>query len=498
MASFSGTFTGTTSSSLIDVTAGTGTLAQLQADVDAADPGIFTVAGGDPYTYTILGNRELELSSGVTLNMQNKDDILQWTLSAAKYPILDIQSGSIFNIGDGTSTGDGQVVKGDSGGTQYSYIYIYGSLNLQGTLGNEVTIQDYRSIYFYTGPAATDFCDWDHVICKDVTLSSGYIWYWDGINCDNAQPHTFHNVTVSDVSGFGYLYFDRGCDFTNTIFDNITIDGIDRVYNFNTSVKFTNSTFKNIDTYAMLFYAGSMIRSVTHYDASPVEPFSNRWEQPKTTFDNCTFDSNYDSGTKYAIYGVTRGSLALFKDCTFQNAAYGVYVWGGGVALYAGTNTFNSITTADRQWGSNNPVHLHCRTLDLTVYDENGDYLNNARVNVRQKEGNETWDFITRSHTSSDPSDPSRPDHDGQISDMFGDFPVFVEKEETSTGVYVNWSNGGDQVHELTVSYPGYVTHHEELKFTSDLTVEVTLELETTPSTETKIYNSTLYNTTLY
>tara|TARA_Y100000310_G_scaffold319966_2_gene375880 strand:- start:968 stop:2470 length:1503 start_codon:yes stop_codon:yes gene_type:complete len=500
MAAFSGTFTGSTSSSKIDVTAGTGTLAQLQADVDGVDPGIFTVAGGDPYTYTVLGNRELELDNNVTLNMQNKDDILQWTLTSAKYPILDIQSGAIFNVGDGTETGSGQNIKGDSAAAKHSYFYVYGSLNLQGTESSPIVIEDYRSMYIWTYDDPTDICDWDWVTLQNTTYSSGYILIIEGYGHEVAPQHTFDNVTISDDGGDGRVYMFYTMDYSNASFNNITIDNTDRCYFYGGGVmKFVNSTFKNIDNYGWLFLASSSALVGNRYVTDSGTNYSGKYEQPIIVFDNCTFDSNGDASTKYGVGGVARGSTVLFRDCTFNDAAYGVYAHSSGRALYHGTNTFTSITTADRRW-SNTGTHLHVRTLDLTVYDENGDYLNNARVNVRQKEGKETWDFLTKSHTSSDPSVANTPDHDGQISNVFGDFPVFVEKEETSTGVFTQWSNGGDQVHELTVSYPGYVTHHEELKFTSDLVVEVTMELDpgTVPNTATKIYNSTLYNTTLY
>jgi hypothetical protein len=505
MAAFAGTFTGTTSSSLIDVTAGTGTLAQLQADVDGVDPGIFTVSGSDPYTYTILGNRELQLNNNVTLNMQNKDDTLQWTLTANKYPILDILTGSIFNVGDGTTSGDGQTIIGDSGDIRDSYIYVYGSLNLQGTESSPVTFTQYRSIYFYTAFISTNVCDWDWVVLSNPVLNSGYMMAFEAAVWERLPEHTFHNITISSNDDFGYaMFFFNGADCSGMTFDNFTIDNTYYgIWAYAASFKMTNSVIKNIFLQCPHYGTGTAHAS-PHYVTAQTEDWGDKWEQPKVTYESCVFGENYTSSTtEYAFYAVRRGSVVLFKGCEFKGespgdpSARGVYSLEGGLALYHGTTTFTDVTL-HRVW-ANAGTHLHCRTLDLTVYDENGNYLNNARVNVRQKEGNETWDFLTRSFTTSDPSNPNRPDHDGQIGDMFDDFPVFVEKEETSTGVYVSWSNGGDKVHELTVSYPGYITHHEELMFTSDLTVEVTLELDNViSSTATKIYNSTLHNSTIY
>jgi len=478
-------FTVTVTATKIDITAGTGTLEQMYQDVEAVDATAMTKTGTDPYTYEVEGNRELEISNNVIVNMYNDSDVLQWDLSANSYPILDISEGGIFNVGDGTVTGDDQQIIGDVNDTYYSYIYVYGSFNLQGTSGHDVVVTQYRSIYFFTADDATDVCDWDYVTLSNPTLSSGYMLAFDGASQQVIPQHTFNNITISDTGGLGYgIYVYNGAWLHDCTFDNITIDNVDRLYIYGAStIKFTNCTFQNIDYYAPLHYVSGGDLSVAHYNTAQTETWGTKYQQSKIVYENCTFDSNYDVSTKYGSYAVARGSLVLFKDCTFQNVAYGVYAYGGGIAIYAGTNTFTNVTTADRRWATNG-THLHVRTLDLTVYKPGGAVaLENARVNIRQKDGKEEWSFLT--------------DSNGNIKDVYGDLPVFTEKEETATGVFTQWSDGaGNNVHVMTVSHPDYALSQQEIVFTSDQTISVTMEAEA--QAKTKIHSSTIYDSTIY
>ena len=69
---------------------------------------------------------------------------------------------------------------------------------------------------------------------------------------------------------------------------------------------------------------------------------------------------------------------------------------------------------------------------------------------------------------------------------MWGDDPVFIEKEETSNGVYDQWSDGnGNQVHTITVSHPDYQVDTREIAFTQDRDITVTMSAN--PANQTLI-----------
>jgi len=476
------TFTVSVSASLIDVTAGTGTLAQLYADVEAIDATAMTISGADPYTYEIEGNRELQIGTGVTLNMQNDSDVLQWDLSAAKYPVLDIQEGATFNVGDGTTGGDDQQIIGDINNASYCYIYVYGSFNCQGTVGHEVIIKNYRSMYFYSRTGS--LIDWDYVKLQECTYAYGYHMSFAAMDTTGDIVANFNYVTIEEtgVTENGYGILGTGGFFGNTVFNNMVIDNTLLLSIRSCTMKWANCTIQNIaSSYPRMIDCGK--QSAGYFQTSKTEPYSVEIGQKQGYFvmDTCTFDNNYDdTGNNYAFFEVGAGSIVLFKDCTFQNAYYGCRVNNGGVAIHY-NSTFTSITV-DKVWAANG-THLHARKLTLTVNDSGGSPLQDAIVNVRQKEGYENWTFIT--------------DASGQIKDIWGDDPVFIEKEETSTGVYDQWSDGtGNQIHEIIISHPDYETAKREVAFTENQTLIV--QLADNPAGVTKIYDSTIYDSTIY
>ena len=110
-----------------------------------------------------------------------------------------------------------------------------------------------------------------------------------------------------------------------------------------------------------------------------------------------------------------------------------------------------------------------------------------AAVVVRQNEGHERWAFFT--------------DVLGQISTVFGDIPgvVVIEKNETSTGVYDQWSDGSDadHMHSVIITYKDYTTADvRQIAFTEDK--EITVQMTENEVGDTIIYDSTLYDTELY
>jgi hypothetical protein len=220
---------------------------------------------------------------------------------------------------------------------------------------------------------------------------------------------------------------------------------------------------------------------MSHYDTSKdMVSFSGKLNQYMTVFEGCTFD-NVDSG----VYGVTSYvSVLLIKDCTFFNQTYPVYAAGGNALLY-GTTTYPvaGVTSNIRYHGSG--TVLHVRKLDITVLDENSDPLENAVVQIRQKDATrELWNFST--------------DSNGEVKCCgFQEDIYLVEKEETANGVFAQWSDGtGNLVHEINVSYPGYTVDTREVAMTQDRSIVV--QLSTAPAGATTIYDSTFYGSTIY
>lgn len=475
-------FSVTVTSSLIAVTSGTGTLAELYADAIAASAGCMTTystsssssAGTSVNIYQIVGNRELELRSGVTLTTDD-GDTLQWTLTANKYPILDAQLGSVLNLSQNTT------IIGDTNGVYQTYAYFQGETNVNGTSGNEVIFEKFRSLYIYGYRNQ----DWDHVIIRDCMLSSGYNLYFRPTLYDSndSYTHTFDDITClggpTETSTNGYVYFDTG-DYTSFTFNNLNMtNGGYALFYQCSNLVINGGTLLNTNIDNRYYACGSEGLASWHY--APVNSIVRgaTWQnQPKVKYKNYTFDDgdagNYVGGVTYT------GTVIYFEDCTFQNGNYGVYA-NFGTVIWLGTNTFNSITTADRRW--NNGQHLYGRRMTLNVSDSGATGIADATVTMRQKQGREHWSFRT--------------DANGDVLDPRGDPIVLIEKEETSTGVFTQWSDGtGDQVHVIEVYKEGYTPHTEEIAMTSDKTVNITLQ--TRDASATVLNGTTLYNATIY
>ena len=469
-------FTFSIDGSKIDVLTGTGTLAQLQSEANAITSGCFTNPSGQ--IYQVNGNRELEISSGVTVTTTD-GDTLQWDLTANKFPVLDVATGGILNLTQNTT------IIGDVNQTYQAYIYFYGEVNCNGTSGNEVIFEYHRSIYMYCY-GLSGAMDWDYVIIRNNVLSSGYNLYFQpdlqSFN-DQLYTHTFNNITIqggptASVNN-GYIWFDSG-NYRNFTFTDFTVTDGNVILAYGT----TNLKLENWDISSMVLeprpYGNGGVRGVAHYDpvaATPVGDYS--FNQGKFTFKNCTFDAN--DGGVYTGGICNHQSCVLYDGCTFENATYGVYA-NRGIAMYTGTTTFNSITTANRLWNGGG-THLHARKLTLNVQDSGASPIADASVTIRQKQGRECWACKT--------------DSNGDVLDALGDPIVLVEREETSTGVFSEWSDGtGDQIHVIEVFKDGYNYHSEEIAMTEDKTVTVTLAAAT--SNATVISNATLYGANIY
>ena len=467
-------FTFSISSSKIDVLTGTGTLAELYTDAIADTAGCMTSPSAN--VYQVEGNRELELSSGVTVTTAD-GDTLQWALTANTYPILHVATGSVLNLTQNTK------ITGDTDGTHYSYIYIEGECNANGTAGNEVIFELYRSIYIY----GYENVDWDHVILRDNVLSSGYMLFFqpDLYNTDQLNyTRSFDNITIqggpTENANNGWIFFYGG-DYSTFTFNNIDITDTTWAFFYGCSnLTINGGTATSTNQEHRMWNCGGPRAPMQNFEISKTKlrgiDFQN---QPKFYYKNYTFDAN-DAGVYTGPY-VDRGTVIYVEDCTFKNATYGMRAQGGIIVLL-GTQTYTSITT-EKIWGPSGTI-LHGRKLTLSVEDSGAAAIADATVTIRQKEGNEFWQFRT--------------DSNGDVLDPRGEPIVLIEKEETSTGVFDQWSDGtGNQVHIIEVYKDGYEPHSEEVAMNQDRTKTIVLSTET--QSGTTLNNVTINSTaTIY
>ncbi len=454
---------------------GTGDLTLDELNTAVGDTAVMERTGTSPnYVYEIKGNRELEGRNGVNFIIE-EDQTLEWDLSINKSPLVDFQTGSTFTVEPGVT------INHDTSNGQYARMYFYGNSNFQGTEAKPIIIKRYYEQRIYPRESYTH--NWNWVEFQDP---SSYSLYNTGLyfmqDSDSNVVGSFTNLKFNNRTNTGYAFRFRSTDMSNAVFDNILVEECRYAFEtYGSSFKFTNSTFKNIYYYNIVNgnYAGNSY--VISGDTSA--PYNA--VQSKITFDNCTFQDNYDASSTTRGFYLTYQTVIKFKDCTFAGVDstldYGAQAYYSSRFLWEGSSTFTNVSTY-RTW-STNSTHLHVRSLDLTVNDSSGSPLANANVSIRQKEGKEVWNFQT--------------DSSGKIKDLFGDLPVFVEKNETSTGNFTNWSDGtGDKIHIITISHPDYQIDTREVAFTQDRVIVAQLS-ENAPGV-TKLYDSTIYDSTIY
>jgi len=322
---------------------------------------------------------------------------------------------------------------------------------------------------------STRTMSWSYVDLQDLTYSSGYyLYFWNDLynyyELDDGYQHTFDNVTIEETGGgnAGYVYFYGG-NYGQWEFTNWRCEDIIRTNYYNVGdLKMENCTFFS-NSAEDLWHGCGYSHNNNRYTTSKTRKWGHRsGNQPKIKFVNCTWQSN--DGGVYTGGLSTRGTIIMYEDCEWISGQRGIYAQYGSNVLLKGTQTFTSITVANKTW-STNSTYLHVRDLALTIQDHNGQALENASVQIRQSEDKEIWNFFT--------------DSNGQIKDCHGDDIVLVEREETSNAVYTNWSDSisGGRFHRILVAKEGFQSKEYQVEMTADQTITIQLSPVTSANT---------------
>lgn len=426
----------------------------------AYDEAPITVSG-DVYTVTDShvdvadDARTLYVYGSTTLNIQ-EGKTLQWTLLDHEYPIFQVEAGCTVNFArDSTFIGDKDKVR-------YNYVYFYGEVNCNGESGHPVTFKWLRTLYIRSRSETA--MSWSYVNIEEQAYAYGYgltIIGSDGQYCLPAGTrHTFDHIHIDGTSNKSYGFYFQGSSHSSYEFTNISTNDCYLTFYFIylDSIKIEGGTFEDSVVQGYLFDCGKGSPMANYTTSKTKIQGTQGNNQSYIHFKDITFDNN-DSGVR--LSGEIRSSVVMFEDCTFQNGTYGITAYHGSVILLKGTQTFTSVSV-NKYW-STDSTYLHVWECNLTVKDQNGVVLEDACVDIHQSEGNEKWSFLTNSN--------------GTILNQNDDPIVLVEKEETSLGVYVNWSDSisSGRYHSIRVSKPGYLPKEYKVEMTADRTIEINL-----------------------
>jgi len=458
----------TVTATKIDVTAtdaGGNTIDEIYQAVAASGfPANMTRAGAGPYTYSIPAQTELEISTNCYIKDYSVGGgILQWSSrSANSTNLLDLQNNAILELGPDW------LIDFDTSDTYYVYVHFQGQSVFQGTSGHDVVLQHYFILYIYAleGNSPTN---WNYVTLQYLSYGNGYFLYFiSSLECEIKPEHVFNNITfkdVGDATARGYILFIGTDNFSRCTFSNLTFDGTYRgIESYGSCSKFSNCIFKNMWSNPILVY-GSGVNPYYEHVSDASNKNKNIMQQPKITFENCTFQDNYGSNKpNYYASGLLYAGTIKYKNCTFQGTGGNTCLFGtlshyGGSCLYEGTTTFNSVTN-NFYWGTNGS-HFDVKTLTMNVVDQDGIAIENVIVNIREADDKTGVGdtFITNAL--------------GQVLDLFGDNPVFVYREITSNApAYTNWTAS----YEVKATKSGYESYQGTIDMTSDQTATVVLK----------------------
>ena len=448
----------TVTATKIDVTSTGGnweTFDAVVTAVNAITPGTITGSGtaGDPYVVTVIsGNREIEISSGCKVTFVSGTVVRWGTTTTASTYALDFANGSYVVIEDGCDIDS-------SGGTVSLYWSFYGNINITGTSGSRVTLGGYTRLYMYMNTDVGD-CVWEYFDMANPRAGTSYAFYLSGQTSTGFQTDvTFREFTIT---GYTYgLSFQPGGMYGNLHFSDFVIDACSYGIAVNgTSCKVMDGVIQNCPTRGIDLNNSGNVISAAYETAQDDTRFPTGRFQSMAVFENIHLIDN-DNGV-YHVYA-DLNSLAFFKNCTFEGVTYsgtqdGVYSGTGAVVIQEGTTWTNM--HVKRVWATDG-THLHGRSFAITVQDENGDPVVDATVSWVQgsSPSKERWATTT--------------DANGQIKSVFGDDPVFIEKEETATDTFEDWTTDGLKV---VVSKHGYKKFEAVYTMDSAKSVVVTLK----------------------
>lgn len=388
------------------------------------------------------------------------------TLINQGYASTAAGSGILMNLYEGAKLicRPGSRIKfSQSGG----YIYMYGIIQAIGTQANPIIFQGYRTLYCVHRTYNT-ITTYQYVTFKNNSYSTGYFLSFSQYNSYRAPIIRFKNIKITNDSGFlnnGYgFYFIAG-----GMYANVQIDGFQIYYLqlaaliYGSSVKLKNGKIHHC-TYNpnVSIQGGGNVVSAAYQTSKNDDTFPTGRFQSMVVLQNIQFD-NLEIN-QYGIYAYYN-SLVYMKNCKFslENGSpmyRGVYSSYGSVVIQNNNDYSDIISNTSRKiWGSNG-TFLHGHQLTLTVLDQNNNYVKQAIVSIihNSNPSKERWAGLT--------------DVSGSLLTVYGDNPVFIQKQQSALNTFIDWSATG---HKLSVYKQGYGVYQQTLYFTQDLTKVINL-----------------------
>jgi len=364
----------------------------------------------------------------------------------------------IFNGGELYMYGDATLDTGITGKSMYAYFY--GKSVIQGDAAYRPQLNITYSIYFY-------------FTSTNPTYYTHDIHQWDKLDITGNGGNTLYYVTM--------VWTPESCYITNFTLDAGGGTGIrsDNYSGEGHHILLQDGTITNC-TYGILRYgtrdfvldnvaiASASTRCIYQASYRPPEYHEGAGQiagriagvegQVFELLQNCTL-----TGGPYGLYGLA--GMTVLEGCTFSGSTYGIYCsYYSRVYLRTG----NSIGGTTPLLGANYSLIAYVFGLTLTVLDAAGSPIEDAQVQIKQKDGKELLSL----RTGSDGKPVTHPLMSGEV--------LLVHKEWISgdpvTGVFEFWSDISNNTwHTVSISKPGYAKRQFDVVMDQNRVIQVRL-----------------------
>lgn len=401
------------------------------------------------YTYLIIGsNCQLQLAQDETLIIETN-----FTSGATTSAVFRISPDGKLTCKAGS-----HFVLSSSGG---GYLYIYGYVQCLGTPQKPVIWQSYYRNNYYGYNSNKQDSIFQYTIFKNVTSASGYFFAFNIASMQRQNKFIFRNVTFTNDNpdnkyGYGF-YFNPGGMFSNITMQNITAQFISSFASVNgTAVKLCNAYISDCGSNAIVMNNAGGVISPAYQTSKDDTQYQTGKFQPFTIVQNIIID-NAPSTSAYGIQA-TINSLVYIKNVTLL-ASNGI-IYRSMYPNYASTIIYDNLD--DSALSSNisrriyNGPILVGHQLDITVLDQSGQPLSGAIISVKQADGKQMWSGYTNQL--------------GKLVNIYGDNPVYIEKQQTYYDTYEDWST-----HYIMITAYGYRTYTEDIIINEPITKSIKL-----------------------
>lgn len=367
----------------------------------------------------------------------------------------------------------GSVMNFMANNTGGRYTYFVGGILFQGQQNARIRIYGNNITHMYcllpSNVRYTDFID-----------NTLYSLYFNYSGPDSLAYIGFNNIKIYNVNQAITVGTGIVTAAGSALFNNINISDF-QIYSKSAGIvlnggamKFKNGLIREINGTAVSITAGGNVVNPPFETSMDDTRYPIGMFQSMVVLDNVTM-SNYGKLNSTTLqYGVLANynSLVYMKNCSIVKTD-GIQLsyrrplsaQRRSIVIQHGQGTtFSGHTLYGRNWLTDG-TFLRSYEVDITVTDNNMNPISYSTITLKQNSTipKQSWCGLTNDN--------------GKLVNIYGDNPILISKQQTSEGVYQNWSDGSSSGlnHYIQAYYPGLNPYTEVFNLTENKTFNIML-----------------------